>query len=206
MAMRLISGGTVASLLREGPIERSRTVRILEDVAAALDYAHVKGVVHRDVKPPNILLDEEDRAYLADFGVARMREGSTFLTQTGVLAGPPPYMAPEQAQSGAATHPRDVYAFSVGAYELLTGPVPLPPHTPLAPLVRHRPRPVPRPPPAGEPPGTQRAGPPPSGAGGGGQPQPKGGPGLGWDSARRRLCHGLRLRRPGLLRGREAGA
>src|SRR5258708_37655780 len=116
MAMRLISGGTVASLLREGPIERSRTVRILEDVAAALDYAHVKGVVHRDVKPPNILLDEEDRAYLADFGVARMREGSTFLTQTGVLAGTPQYLAPQQAPAGAVTHPGDGYAFSAVAY------------------------------------------------------------------------------------------
>jgi eukaryotic-like serine/threonine-protein kinase len=145
MAMRLIKGGTVASLLREGPIERSRTVRILEDVAAALDYAHLKGVVHRDVKPPNILLDEEDRAYLADFGVARMAEGSTFLTQTGVLAGTPSYMAPEQARSGAVTSRCDIYALSVVAYEMLTGSVPFTADTPVAVLMRHVEDPVPVP-------------------------------------------------------------
>ncbi|HXB55824.1 MAG TPA: bifunctional serine/threonine-protein kinase/formylglycine-generating enzyme family protein, partial [Vicinamibacteria bacterium] len=145
MAMRLIAGGTVASLLRQGPIERSRTVRILEDVASALDYAHLKGVVHRDVKPPNILLDEEDRAYLADFGVARITEGSTFLTQTGVLAGTPQYMAPEQARSGAATNRCDIYALSVVAYEMLTGRVPFTADTPVALLMRHVQDPVPVP-------------------------------------------------------------
>ncbi|HWW92393.1 MAG TPA: bifunctional serine/threonine-protein kinase/formylglycine-generating enzyme family protein [Vicinamibacteria bacterium] len=145
MAMRLIAGGTVASLLRQGPIERSRAVRILEDVASALDYAHLKGIVHRDVKPPNILLDEEDRAYLADFGVARITEGSTFLTQTGVLAGTPQYMAPEQAQSGAATNRCDIYALSVVAYEMLTGRVPFTGDTPVAVLMRHVQDPVPVP-------------------------------------------------------------
>jgi serine/threonine-protein kinase len=145
MTMRLITGGTVAALLKTGPVDPPRTLRILRDVAEALDYAHEKGIVHRDVKPPNMLLDERDRAYLADFGVARMREGSPYLTQTGMVPGTPQYMAPEQGRAGVVDHRCDVYALGVVAYEMLSGRVPFTADTPVAVVLRHLEDPVPRP-------------------------------------------------------------
>ena len=89
MAMRLISGGALSSLLRGGRLTHERIITILRGAADALDYAHGKGVVHRDVKPQNILLDEAERVYLADFGIAKMVEGSGALTQTGMITGTP---------------------------------------------------------------------------------------------------------------------
>ncbi|MGE5126384.1 MAG: serine/threonine-protein kinase, partial [Betaproteobacteria bacterium] len=97
MAMRLVSGGSLADRLQRGPLPKAQTVAVLGEVASALDYAHARGVVHRDVKPANVLLDEGGRAYLADFGIARLLEGSSVATQTGLVVGTPSYMAPEQA-------------------------------------------------------------------------------------------------------------
>src|SRR6185369_9631675 len=82
MAMRLISGGALSGLLRRGRLPPVRIITILRGVADALDYAHGKGVVHRDVKPQNLLLDEAERVYPADFGIAKMVQGSGALTQT----------------------------------------------------------------------------------------------------------------------------
>jgi serine/threonine-protein kinase len=145
MAMRLVTGGSLAERLRRGPLPPSVVTGLLRDVAGALDYAHKRGVVHRDVKPANVLLDEAGRAYLADFGVARMLEGSAVATATGVIHGTPSYMAPEQALGEKADRLADVYALGVVAFECLTGRVPYTGTTSVAILMKHVKEPVPEP-------------------------------------------------------------
>jgi serine/threonine-protein kinase len=151
MAMRLISGGALSGLLRGGPLTHERIITILRGAADALDYAHGKGVVHRDVKPQNILLDEAERVYLADFGIAKMVEGSGALTQTGMITGTPQYMAPEQATGQTVDKRVDIYALAVVAYEMLTGRVPFSADTPVAVLMKHVSEPMPIPPPSAVP-------------------------------------------------------
>ena len=92
--MRLIEGRDLQDVLADGPLDAGRSVRIIEQVAKALHAAHKVGLVHRDVKPSNILLDEDDFAYLIDFGIAR-GAGETSLTGTGAMIGSWHYMAPE---------------------------------------------------------------------------------------------------------------
>lgn len=145
MAMRLLAGGTLADRLRQGPLPPAATVRILAEVAAALDDAHARGVVHRDVKPANVLLDGAGHAYLADFGIARMLEGSSAATATGLVLGTPSYMAPEQAMGSKVDRLADIYALGVVAFECLTGRVPYGGTTPVAILMKHVSEPVPEP-------------------------------------------------------------
>jgi serine/threonine protein kinase len=97
--MELVPGESLRDLLaREGKVEPARAERVLHELALALDYAHANGIVHRDVKPENILLDgETGRAMLTDFGVARALEGDGRMTGTGMILGSPRYMSPEQA-------------------------------------------------------------------------------------------------------------
>src|SRR5688500_304494 len=142
LAMRLISGGTLSSRLtmRMTP---QRAVSILRGVADALDYAHAKGVMHRDVKPANILLDEAGRVYLADFGIARLVEGATALTAAGLITGTPAYMAPEQATGLTVDHRVDIYALGVVAYEVLAGKVPFVADNAIDVLMKHVQSPVP---------------------------------------------------------------
>ena len=145
MAMRLVTGGSLAERVRRSPLSPAETAAVLRDVAAALDYAHARGVVHRDVKPANVLLDEAGRAYLADFGIARMLEGSSVATATGLIQGTPSYMAPEQAMGAKVDRLADVYALGVVAFECLTGRVPYTGTTPVAILMKHVQEPVPEP-------------------------------------------------------------
>jgi serine/threonine-protein kinase len=145
MAMRLISGGALAGIMKKSRLGAERTTEILRGVAQALDYAHGKGVVHRDIKPQNILLDEAERVYLADFGIAKMVEGSSGLTATGMISGTPQYMAPEQAMAGTVDNRADIYALGIVAYEMLTGRVPFAADTPVAVLMKHVQEPIPIP-------------------------------------------------------------
>jgi serine/threonine-protein kinase len=148
MAMRLIAGGSLSQLLKREQLGFARSVAILRGVAAALDHAHGKGIVHRDVKPQNVLLDEERRVYLADFGIAKILESPGGLTATGMITGTPQYMAPEQATATNVDRHADIYALGIVAYELFTGHVPFSADTPVAVLMKHIQEPLPLPPPS----------------------------------------------------------
>jgi serine/threonine-protein kinase len=148
MAMRLVPGGALSSVVKRGRLDPARAVRILRGSADALGYAHSKKIVHRDVKPQNILLDENERVYLADFGIAKMLEGSSKLTATGMISGTPQYMAPEQATAAKVDARADIYALGIVAYELLTGRVPFAADTPVAVLMKHVQDPIPLPSPS----------------------------------------------------------
>jgi len=146
MAMRLISGGSLSQRIKRGRLAPSECARILKDVGEALDYAHGAGVIHRDVKPQNVLLDESGRVYLADFGIAKMVESSAHMTQTGMITGTPQYMAPEQALGKSIDKSIDIYALGIVAYELFTGRVPFSADTPVAVLMKQASEPMPLPP------------------------------------------------------------
>src|SRR3954447_16018946 len=125
MVMELLRGGTVSDRLKSGDrIPPETALRWLREAASALDAAHDAGVVHRDVKPGNMLLDERNRLPLADFGIARLALEDQ-LTLTGQVLGTASYISPEQAVGDGATAASDRYALAVVAFELLTGERPL---------------------------------------------------------------------------------
>ena len=134
-------------LAREGAWPVDRTVRVLRDVADALAYAHARGVVHRDIKPDNILIDRASgRPMVTDFGIARAAAGETRLTVTGVAVGTPAYMSPEQALGEREIDGRsDLYSLGVVGYHMLAGDTPFKAANTPAMLVKHvseRPRPI----------------------------------------------------------------
>src|SRR5258706_2242332 len=119
--------GNLRNALQRGPWSVEATSRLLEQVATALTVAHREGVIHRDIKPDNILLDEDDNAYLADFGIAKnlnvgIPEGN--LTQEGAVVGSPAYITPEQIRGDVVTPRTDIYSLGVVLYELLVGEKP----------------------------------------------------------------------------------
>ena len=121
IVMEYFAGGTVAEQVRgDAPVPRGQALGWLEGAAAALDAAHAEGIVHRDVKPANLLLDERGRLAVADFGIARLAT-DIGLTSTGQVLGTAAYLSPEQALGEPATSASDRYALAVVAYELLTG-------------------------------------------------------------------------------------
>ncbi|MCC6179287.1 MAG: serine/threonine protein kinase [Chloroflexi bacterium] len=123
LVSELVAGGTLSDRLGR-PLAVPEVVSVLEPIASALDYAHQRGIIHRDVKPSNILLAEDGRPVLADFGIARMMDSSSGLTMVGKVVGTPAYMAPEQARGAATDAAVDRYALGIVAYEMLTGRVP----------------------------------------------------------------------------------
>jgi serine/threonine-protein kinase len=121
MVMELMRGGTLAErLAADQEIPHARALRWMREAAEALDAAHDAGIVHRDVKPANLLLDERDRLAIADFGIARLAWEDQ-VTQTGQVLGTAAYISPEQAMGEPATAASDRYALAVVAFELLTG-------------------------------------------------------------------------------------
>jgi serine/threonine-protein kinase len=124
-AMELIEGATLQALLWErGKLTLDEATEILAPVADALDYAHSTGVIHRDVKPGNIMIQPGGRPKVTDFGVAHLTSGP--VTASGFAFGSPSYMAPEQVTIGEATHATDLFSLAIVAYETLTGHKPFP--------------------------------------------------------------------------------
>ena len=140
IVMAMLTGGNLATLLAHEPrlpIEETR--RFLREVADALDYAHQRGVIHRDIKPDNIMIDRESgRALVTDFGIAWAMEAASRLTATGIAVGTPTYMSPEQAVGERALDGRsDIYSLGVVAYQMLTGRVPFTASNSMALLLKH---------------------------------------------------------------------
>ncbi len=132
IVMRFMPAGSIDDLLRDGPLDTESILKIVGEIAPALDYAHSKGVLHRDLKPSNILLDENHDAYLTDFGIARMlgeNEGGISITTRNVV-GTPAYMSPEQAQGKTLDSRSDIYALGVMLFEMCTGQRPFQAETP----------------------------------------------------------------------------
>ncbi len=136
LAMRLIAGPTLKRLILDGDLDPRRSVRLLTQVAHALDAAHEAGLIHRDIKPQNILIGKGDHAYLADFGLIKAPDEAR-LTGTGQFIGTIDYVAPEQIQAEPATSASDCYALAGVLYECLTGEVPFPKPSEAATLHAH---------------------------------------------------------------------
>jgi serine/threonine-protein kinase len=143
IVMEHVPGGSLADRLRRGPVPPAQALAWLEQAAVALDAAHRHGVVHRDVKPANLLLDAGGGIRVTDFGIASAA-GDDTLTLAGSILGTWGYMAPEQASGGRATAASDRYALAAVAFELLTGRRPFAAETPTAEAHAHVTAPVPR--------------------------------------------------------------
>src|SRR2546423_9010102 len=124
IAMEYVAGRSLKSIVREGgPLEPAAAIDIVVQILRAAQFAHKRGVIHRDLKPHNVILDEEGRARVTDFGIARA--GASDMTLTGSIIGTAQYLLPEQAQGHAVSAVSDLYAIGIGLYELLAGRVPL---------------------------------------------------------------------------------
>lgn len=145
LVMPLVESGTLADLLKGFSLPAGRIRTIISQVGDALDYAHSQGLIHRDVKPSNILIDRRGNCLLTDFGIAKMVEGTKHFTATGGILGTPTYMSPEQGMGEKLTQTSDVYSLGVVLYELATGKVPFDAETPLAVVIKHMNDPLPLP-------------------------------------------------------------
>ena len=137
IVMEHLPGGTVADHLGGGAVDSEQALAWLAEAADALDAAHEHGIVHRDVKPANLLFDGSDRLQVVDFGIARVVDETAGMTAPGTVLGTAGYLAPEQAQGRETTAASDRYALAVVAYELLTGRRPFARESPTAEAAAH---------------------------------------------------------------------
>ncbi|MBP3083688.1 serine/threonine-protein kinase [Mycolicibacterium fortuitum] len=142
--MRLVRGQTLHDLISTGPLEPRRAVSIVEQIASALDAAHARGLIHRDVKPQNIIVTSADFAYLLDFGIAQA-QGDSSLTQADTRIGSFSYMAPERFGDEPCTPAADIYSLACVLYEALTADAPFPTHSNEQLIAAHLTTPPPRP-------------------------------------------------------------
>ncbi len=136
IVMELVTGQSLAETLREGPLTEARAIEIASDVCLALEYAHSRGLVHRDVKPGNILLADDGAVKVTDFGIARAISADT-VTQTAAVLGTAAYLSPEQAQGLSVDERSDVYSLGVTLYEVLTGTPPFVGDSPVTVAYQH---------------------------------------------------------------------
>jgi Protein kinase domain len=144
LAMRMVEGPTLKDLIVRRQLDDRRALRLLTQVAEALDAAHAKGLIHRDVKPQNVLVGAGDHVYLADFGLTKGSDDAA-MTETGQFVGTIDYISPEQARGARATAGSDVYALTAVLFECLTGRVPYVKATEERVLLAHLSEPPPRP-------------------------------------------------------------
>ena len=140
--MRYMAGGSLSDRIQNKSMTFTEIAYIIQRVAAALDYAHDKGVIHRDLKPGNILFDEYDNPYISDFGIAKLSQASIKLTSSGII-GTPTYMSPEQAQGEDVDGRSDIYSLGVILFEMLSGKTPFEATTPLGMAFKHAADPIP---------------------------------------------------------------
>jgi eukaryotic-like serine/threonine-protein kinase len=139
IVMEYIDGRTLAQLIRQGPLDAERAASIAADVAGALSFAHRHGVIHRDIKPGNVLIDNSGQVKVTDFGIARAVGGGAQdgLTQTGAVMGTATYFSPEQAQGQSVDARTDIYSLGVVLYEMVTGRIPFAGDNPVAIAYKH---------------------------------------------------------------------
>jgi serine/threonine-protein kinase PpkA len=143
LVMRYVGGGTLHDLIDKGPLAPPIALRYLSEIGEALDYVHQHRVVHRDIKPRNVLLDQQGHPFLADFGLARLIEGGA-ITHSGVeMIGTPHYMSPEQARGQPVDGRSDLYALGVMLYQMLTSRVPFEADSTVGIVMKHLESPVP---------------------------------------------------------------
>ena len=143
IVMRYMPGGSLADRLKQGSLSVAEAGRIIAGLASALDEAHSKGVIHRDLKPGNILFDHHNEPFISDFGIAKLSEATAALTGTGII-GTPAYMSPEQARGDKHIDGRsDIYALGSILFEMLTGKQPYEADTPMGLAIKHITEPVP---------------------------------------------------------------
>ena len=136
--MKFVPGRSLDAILEAGDRQDAQfTERVLLEAAAALGHAHQRGVVHRDVKPANIMLDADERVILTDFGISKAMENAAGLTKTGIIVGTPHYMAPEQAMGANVDGRADQYALACVGYHMLVGELPFPGDSAHSVLHRH---------------------------------------------------------------------
>jgi hypothetical protein len=142
LVMELVDGPSLARLLDDGPLDPARTMGLIAQAAAALQAAHAAGLVHRDIKPGNLLVSQRGQVKITDFGIAQAT-GCAPLTQPGMLIGTPAYLAPERVAGAPAKPAADLYALGIVAFQCLTGKLPFD-GEPLAVAVAHQEQPLPR--------------------------------------------------------------
>jgi len=148
MVMELIEGETLKdrlTKLSDTRLPLSEVLRIIREATEALSYAHARGMIHRDVKPANLMLDSDGRVVLTDFGIAKIVTGNQQLTASGGMVGTPAYMAPEQGLGEAGDERSDIYSLGVILYQLMTGRLPFDADSPLALILKHMNEDIPSP-------------------------------------------------------------
>jgi serine/threonine protein kinase len=141
LVMELVNGPSLARLLDQGPLGPARTMGLIAQAAMALQAAHAAGLVHRDIKPGNLLVSQDKQVKITDFGIASVA-GSTSMTRPGMLIGTAAYLAPERIMGEPATPATDLYALGIVAYQCLTGRLPFE-GKPLAVALAHQEKPLP---------------------------------------------------------------
>src|SRR5260221_600201 len=145
LVMRLVDGRSLDDELRRARMPMGTILKIFGQIADALTYAHAQGVIHRDLKPNNILLDSNGNAYLTDFGIAKIVKSTTNLTAPNVVIGTASYMAPELWRGDPIDTRVDIYALGIMLYEMFTGEVPFTSDTPYGVMYKHIDTPLPSP-------------------------------------------------------------